>query len=100
MNKPETLNKILNDKYVIAFLILFVSLYSDISKIVLPDWFLNLFKNDIFRLLFICLILLIPIKQSPHIAIIVSVLFIITLNLVFEKDTREKMIITEKFISV
>lgn len=93
------LQEILNNEYVLAMLVLFVALYAELTRIKLPKWFSDLFKNDVFRVLFIALIAIIPVKQSPHVAIIIAIVFVMTLHFVFENETREKLTNVEKFIS-
>jgi hypothetical protein len=93
------LQEIFNNEYVLAMLVLFVLLYSGLSRPELPKWVSDLFKNDIFRVIFIALIAMIPAKQAPHVAIIIAVVFVMTLHFVFQEETRENLTITENFVS-
>jgi hypothetical protein len=94
-----SLEKIFDNEYVFAMLVLFVMLYSGLSRPELPKWVSNLFKNDVFRVIFIALIAMIPAKQAPHVSIIIAIMFVMTLHFVFQEETREKIAITENFIS-
>lgn len=87
-----SLKELVENEYFLGMLALVVMLYSGLSKPVLPKWISQLFKNDIFRVVFIALIAMIPAKQSPHVAIIIAIIFIMTLNFVFQEETREKII--------
>ncbi len=94
-----SLQEIFNNEYVLAMLVLFVILYSGLSRPELPKWVSELFKNDVFRVVFIALIAMIPVKQAPHVAIIIAIVFVMTLHFVFQEEIHEKMAITENFVS-
>lgn len=86
------IKEIFENEYISATLFLFILMYAHKAKMQLPDWILDLFKNDIFRIFFISLIAMIPAKQTPHVSLILAILFVIMMNLVNEKDTKEKII--------
>ena len=95
-----SLKELVENEYFLGMLALVAMLYSGLSKPVLPKWISQLFKNDIFRVVFIALIAMIPAKQSPHVAIIIAIIFIMTLNFVFQEETREKITMAENFMSI
>jgi hypothetical protein len=88
------IEELINNQYVIATLTLFLALYGSMSALSLPKWFTNLFKNDIFRVLFLSLLLIVPFESSPRIAIIIALIFVITMNSI-DMEERQNMIKSE-----
>lgn len=92
-------DKFLNNEYILAALTLFIVLYSGLFRPELPKWVTELFKNDIFKVVFIALIAMIPAKQSPHVAIIIAIVFVMTLHHIQEYETKENLTTVENFKS-
>lgn len=80
---------IVNNEYVIAILTIILVLYATQAQVKLPSMIENLFKNDIFRAVFLSLLLIFNFKKAPHIALIVAIVFVITMNYIATKETRE-----------
>lgn len=81
---------ILDNDSVAVGLALFVGLYASFLQISgLPDYIRNLFNNNIFRVVFLSLLLTQNLNKSPHVAIIVSLLFVITLHYLGEQEIQE-----------
>ena len=77
----------LNDNpYVIGILLVLVFLYSPNTLMVNLDVLTDMFKNDIFRALFLFLLVLIDVKDSPTVSILITMLFIIAMNNVTIKE--------------
>ena len=81
----------LNNEYVITTLLLFLSVYTYMLQMKVPQWLSNLFKNDIFRVIYISLLLMIPFQRAPHVAIIVALVFVITLHFINRDEAIENM---------
>ncbi len=93
------LENIVDNEYLFAVLLIFLVSYSVLFRPTLPNWVSELFKNDIFRVIFIAFIAMIPAKQSPHVAIILAIIFVTTLHFIQQDDVKEKMSITEHFVT-
>jgi hypothetical protein len=89
--------EILNNEYFLATVMLFFIVYASLGQIDLPIWVADLFKNDIFKIAFLSLIVMIPAKQAPHVAILVAVVFVVTLNYLSQKEMKENFQILESF---
>ncbi len=83
------IDKYLNNEYVTAALTMFVVVYASQSRVELPKWLVSLFKNDIFRVAYLSLLLMIPFEKAPHVAILVALVFIITLKYIGQQETQE-----------
>ena len=84
----STLSTVDNNVYVSTILSLFVVLYGSLAKPELPKIIEDLFKNAVFRVLFLALIMYRSNKE-PQLSIMLAVGFTITMNLISEKQTRE-----------
>jgi len=84
------LNFKLNDNmYVIGILMIIVYLYSAHMKLNSDDILTSLFKNDIFRVFFLSLLIIIDMNDSPTISILIAMLFVIIMNRIMIKETKE-----------
>jgi len=79
----------LNNDYVLAAVMIFVIAYASRAKIDLPDYLRNLFKNNIFRVVFLSLLLIYNFEKSPRVAITVAVIFVLVMHLINEQEVRE-----------
>lgn len=70
----------LNNKYTVLALSTFVALYASKSRVYLPPTIKQLFQSDIFRVLFLSLLLIHRFDQVPHVAIFVSLVFLLTMH--------------------
>lgn len=83
------LNEILNNEYVLIAMTLFVVLYGSMSQMDIPAWLKALFKNDVFRVVFLSLLLIYRFDKAPHVALIVALVFIFSLNYVMVDEAKE-----------
>lgn len=72
-----TLTEYITNEYVIGALFLFTIVYAKQCQNDLPQYILSLFENDIFKIVYLTLLLMIPFKTAPHVAIFVSIAFIL-----------------------
>ena len=84
----NTLSTVDNNVYISSILSLFVVLYGALARPQLPSFIGKLFKNAIFRVLFLALIMYRG-NKDPQLSIMLAVAFTITMNLVAEQETRE-----------
>jgi hypothetical protein len=84
---------VLDNEYVSIVLSLFLGLYAMVlSRVDLPDYIRNLFNNSAFRVLWLSLLLIFNFNKTPHIAITVALVFILTLDYLNKKETRENFV--------
>lgn len=69
----------LNNDAVVIILALLVALYSSMVRVELPLYLKNLFQNNIFRVIFLSLLLIFTFDKAPHVAISIALIFVITL---------------------
>lgn len=78
------------ESIIIIIIILFVIIYAlNIAKIELPYYIKNLFKNTLFKILFLSLLLVYTFEKSPYIAIVISLVFIVILDSLVIEESKE-----------
>ena len=82
-------NTFLNNEYLIATLLLFFIIYSYAISVKIPSWVSSLFKNDIFRVLYLSLLLIVPFETSPYVALIIALVFVVTMNIIGKEEKKE-----------
>ena len=81
---------ILDNEYIAVLIVLFLYIYGVVlSRVGLPDYIRNLFNNNIFRVVFLSLLLLHDFNKSPHVALIIALAFIITMNYLNQLEIKE-----------
>jgi hypothetical protein len=61
------------------------------TDLVLPKWVRTLFNSSIFRFVYLSLLLMIPFKKAPHLAIAVAVLFVVIFEILKRTERFENM---------
>nr|QBK88356.1 MAG: hypothetical protein LCMiAC01_00200 [Mimivirus LCMiAC01] len=90
--------KIMDNKYVTIILTLFLFLYGyTLSRVALPNYIKNLFNNNIFRIVFLSLLLIYNFDKSPHVALAVSIVFVLTLYYIGEREMKENFAYLEAY---
>ena len=90
--------KIMDNKYVTIALTLFLFLYGyTLSRVTLPGYIKNLFNNNIFRIVFLSLLLMYNFDKSPHVALAVSFVFVLTLYYLGEQEMKENFAYLEAY---
>ena len=84
----DSLREYANNEYLASALLIFVIVYASKAQVELPDWLSALFKNDIFKILYLSLLLMIPFDKAPHVSIIVAVLFVVILNTINRTEMK------------
>lgn len=85
------INQILDNPYVIAVLYLVAILYAAAARVELPSAIKELFKNDIFRIMFLALLLIVRFDQRPSIAILIVLVFMYTMHLLNRDEANENL---------
>ena len=90
----------LDNKYVNGFLTLVVVLYASMIGPELPNTVKDLFKNSIFKIL---VLFLVVIKGSvdPSLALIIAIAFVLTMDQIYVWDSKEAFeSVRENYIAV
>lgn len=90
LRSTKNVDNILRNDYVAAIIALFVILYGlTLSRVQIPKFIRNLFNNDIFRVIFLSLLLIHNFNRSPHVALAIALIFVITLHFIHVQEIKE-----------
>lgn len=90
----------LDNSAIIIVLFIFILLYGlNLAKIKLPNYIRNLFNNTIFKIVFLSLLLAYNFKTAPHVAIIVALVFVLTLDYMNHEEMKETFTYLESFMN-
>jgi len=92
--------KYANNEYVIAVLSIFAIVYASQTQMHLPKWLVKLFKNDIFRIIYLSLLLIVPFETAPHVAIILAIVFVVTLKFIDRQEAHENFQLLEAYSNI
>lgn len=87
----------LNNEYVFVILASLVALYGANARVKLPEFIRNLFENAIFRVVFLSLLLVYNFNKKPQIAVIVSLVFLLTMQYLSQMEIQENFELVEAF---
>jgi hypothetical protein len=88
----------LNNQYVVIATALFLGLYGlALGRMELPDYIRNLFTNNIFRVVWLSLLLIFNLNKAPHVGIAIALIFVLTLNYLNQMEVKENFIYLESF---
>ncbi len=82
--------EVVNNKYVSTAITIGLGLYAALLGPNLPNFVKDLFKNTLFRILILFLVIVRGNKDSKM-AIMIAIAFILTLDYVYVKDAKEKL---------
>jgi hypothetical protein len=89
---------ILDNEIVATGLSLFLGLYAiTASRVKLPPYLKNLFNNSIFRVMFLAFLLTQNFNKVPHVAFIMSLVFVMTLQALGEEEIKENFAYLEAY---
>jgi len=92
------MSNLLNNDFVTVLLALFIPLYAlNLGKMELPCYIRNLFNNTIFRIVFLSLLLVYRFENAPHVALSVALVFVLTLDYLGNRETKENFAYLESF---
>lgn len=88
----EDIKRFLNNGYFVIILITLVMIY---IYMVMKDkpktYILNLFKNDLFRVVFLALLLIYSYDSFPHIALIITIIFAVSMYVITVEEEHENI---------
>lgn len=87
----KDIENFLNHDIVAGILGLLVVLYASNTQITLSKRVRNLFNNDIFRVIFMSLLVIVGGKAKPHVAISMAIIFVLILHYVDTNQLKEHM---------
>ena len=88
-NNPITVTNVLNNEYVFAIIAILAFAYGQRAALKPPNWLMNLFSNNIFRVFYLALLLIVRFESRPTIAIIMALVFVYVLQYIYVKETKE-----------
>jgi hypothetical protein len=80
--------EVFNNKYVSTTITIGLGLYAALLGPNLPDFVKNLFKNTLFRIIILFLVIVRG-NKDPKMAIMIAIAFILTLDYVYVRDAKE-----------
>ena len=90
--------KFLDNEWIAVAIALFVALYGiALSRIELPGYIRNLFNNNIFRIVFLSLLLVQSFDKAPHVALSIALVFVLTMYYLGEQEIKENFAYLESF---
>lgn len=88
----------IDNSYIAITLALIVALYGiQLGKFPLPNFISGLFKNPLFRIAFLSLLLINNFNTTPHVALIVVLVFVITMEHLNRHEMEQEL---DQFISM
>ena len=93
----DKIERVLNNDYVFVALSTFAALYCSQSRVELPGFVRNLFENSIFRVVFLSLLLIYRFEKTPYVAIIVALVFVVTMQHLNNLEIKENFAYVEQF---
>lgn len=86
-----------DNDYVFAVLALLMVSYGSMARVKLPASVRSLFKNPIFRTVFLSLLMVYSFENKPHVAVLIAVIFVTSMQYVAVEENKE---IVEDFNSI
>lgn len=92
------MNSPLDNEFIAVIVALFIGLYAlNLGKMKLPDYIKNLFNNTLFRIVFLSLMLVYRFDNSPHVALTVALVFVLTFDYLNTEQIKENFEYFESF---
>ena len=83
----------IDNDYVAIGLAFLVALYGlSMGRIRLPGYLRNLFSNTLFRIVFLSMLLIFNFRHTPHIAVAVALIFVLTLEYLNKEEAQENFV--------
>jgi|AntRauTorckE6833_2_1112554.scaffolds.fasta_scaffold27287_1 hypothetical protein len=96
----NTVQNILDNEYVAFGIAFLVAIYgAGLTRMELPGYLRNLFTNNIFRVIFLSLLMIHNFDRTPHIAVAIALIFVLTLNQLSNQEAKENFVHLEAFRS-
>jgi hypothetical membrane protein len=79
----------LTNNILIIIIAIIVAAYASQVRIKLPNYINKLFRNNLFRFLFLSLLMIYSFEKSPHVAISIALIFVLVMNAINCDETIE-----------
>lgn len=87
-----------NNTFIAVVVALFVYLYGlRMSRLPLPDYIRTLFTNNIFRVVFLSLLVFYGLRKSPTVSIAIALVFVVTMHYLNEQEMKENFDYMESY---
>lgn len=94
----NSLLQYLDNEYVKIGLGVFLALYgAGISRVELPPSIKNLFNNNIFKVVWLSLLLILNFNKMPHVALTVALVLVLTLHQINKQEIKENFAYLEYY---
>ena len=94
------MNNLFDYQIISISIILFLFLYGyNLGKMKLPSYIRKLFDNTIFKIVFLSLLLIFNFKNTPHIALVIAIIFVLTLDALNNQEAKENIMYYEAFVN-
>ncbi|ARF11217.1 hypothetical protein Klosneuvirus_1_74 [Klosneuvirus KNV1] len=94
------MNNLFDNQIISISIILFLFLYGyNLGKMKLPSYIRKLFDNTIFKIVFLSLLLIFNFKNTPHIALVIAIIFVLTLDALNNQEAKENIMYYEAFVN-
>jgi hypothetical protein len=90
---------VINNQYFSIILGTLIALYGANARVELPSFIKDLFKNNIFRVVFLSTMLIYKIDSSPNVAFIIALVFVLTMHYINESEIKENFEYVEAFLN-
>ena len=95
----NSINSFLQNNWVTVAIALFLILYGiNLSKIELPGYIKNLFNNTMFKILFLSMLLIFRFDNAPHVAILIAMIFVLSIDNLTSMESRENFDYLETYV--
>jgi len=84
-----SIDTLINNDYFFAVVAILAFSYGHQAKLEVPVFMVRLFSNDIFRVFYLSLLLIIRFETRPTVAIIMGLVFIYMLKYIQDQETKE-----------
>lgn len=92
------MSDLMDNEFVAVIVALFIGLYAmNLGKMKLPSYIKNLFDNNIFKIVFLSLLLVYRFEKSPHVALAVALVFVLTIDYLYNQQVKENFLHIESF---
>lgn len=89
-NSSYGLSYLVDNPYALGIMTILVFAYASYARTSrTPDILTNLFRNDIFRVVFLSLILMLKFNKSPTMSILVAVFFVVVIGKIMAEESWE-----------
>lgn len=95
-NTGKSFDRFMLNPYFATIVTIILTMYATLASPNLPNFLKNLFNNSIFKILIISFIAY-RANKNPQFSLLISICFVITLNLIADQENKEAFLQIENF---